>query len=797
MWKSIVWLVTSKYGKIISVIAWVVIPVTLTISSAIGISPSLADVSSNNQDDFLPIGAESKKALEFQQQYFPTSGTPGMLVYFREGGLNDKDLLEIESDYSWLLDRALESQVLSEVSTYFDNHELKDSVLSLDNSTLLILLSFKGSDDLTVDNLQEEIRIIRSRLVEPRQEDLQVWLTGPAGVLEDAVSVFQSIDFTITLTSVLLVLVILLSIYRLAIILAILPIISAGLAYLAASNIVALLANRTDLVVNAQATSIMVVLIFGSGTDYMLFISSRFREQLRSGKTVSQAISNTMVKVGPAIFSSATTTILAMLVLGLASLRSYQILGPILAIGMIFAIIAGLTFIPAILSILGRFAYWPSRIVVEPVRILDINHDSPEIGVWYRIAELLNRRPAVIALVSVCILSIMSIGVLQLKPSYDLLGSLPEDTESVEGFKVLQKSFASGTGDPTNVFIVTSNNPIKSFDKIESLTKQLSEIKGVSQIWGPTRPFGIELNNSPNEYAAIIATLSPELRASIWADGPKSLSILVAQGDLQHNQIKLNTSIVETHSYISAEENIVKLDVVFEDDPGATKTLENIAVLRHEIKGFLDEELTTIMVGGQTALQYDTKVAGDRDRIVIIPIVLVIIFFVLVLLVKAIVIPLYLLGTVLLSFLASLGLSVFIFQFVLGHDGIGSGVPVFMFIFLVALGIDYNIYIISRVREESQNLDIRKATIVSVAKTGGVITSAGIILAGTFAALTTLPLRDLFQLGFVVSLGVLLDTFWVRAIIVPSLVILLGKWNWWPSKTAMKRTEEMSALHPE
>ena len=188
-----------------------------------------------------------------------------------------------------------------------------------------------------------------------------------------------------------------------------------------------------------------------------------------------------------------------------------------------------------------------------------------------------------------------------------------------------------------------------------------------------------------------------------------------------------------------------------------------------------------ILVGGNTAIQYDTKVANERDIKVIGPIVLAIIFVILVILVRAIVAPLYLLGSVVLSFSGSLGVSVLIFTHIFGHDGVGQGVPTFMFIFLVALGVDYNIYIIARVKEESEKHGIRNGTIIAITSTGGVITSAGLILAATFMALATLPLRDLFQLGFVVSLGVFMDTFFVRGFMVPSFVMLLGKWNWWPS----------------
>ena len=247
--------------------------------------------------------------------------------------------------------------------------------------------------------------------------------------------------------------------------------------------------------------------------------------------------------------------------------------------------------------------------------------------------------------------------------------------------------------------------------------------------------------------------------------------------------------IASTFSYISRYGNAARIEVVFDEDPGSSESLSKIAELRQVASSHIGNNVEAVLVGGNSAIQYDTKMASDRDIRVIAPIVLAIIFVVLVVLVKALVAPLYLLGSVLLSFLGSLGISVLFFTYILGHDGIGSGVPIFMFIFLVALGVDYNIYIISRVQEESGKLGIKDGTIAAVSSTGGVITSAGIILAGTFASLTTLPLRELFQLGFVVAFGVLLDTFFVRGVMVPAFVMLFNKWNWWPSKSVFSQAE--------
>ncbi len=767
-WRKMAQIITSRYGRLVSILAWIIIPLSLAV-----IAPSLAEVSSSRQEDFLPVGAESTKALELRDQHFPASGTPGILVYRNQGGLTQEDLNGIEDDFNWLVRRASQGS-LGDLTSVFNTPGLQDSLLSEDGSTLMILFSVRISVEGSVEEVQEEVRAIREELVESRTDGLEVWLTGPAGIIEDAVSVFQSIDLRITLFTVVAVLVILLIIYR-APIMALLPLISAGLAYISASGVVGLLADNTGLLVNQQATSIMVVLIFGAGTDYMLFISSRFKEQLRRGSASGNAMTETMSKIGPAIFSSALTTILAMLVLGLATLRSFQVLGPVLALGMTFAIIGGLTFIPAILSLLGRTAYWPTKIELSSEQ----SALTTGKGFWAKVGSWVGKRPLFTVGVSLVLLSSMSLGALSLRSSYDLLASLPDDTESVLGYRTMQKSFPSGSVYPTDVFLVANGSVIDNLEMVELLSSRLAEVHGVSQVISPSRPFGSKPENLA-KFQEAINGLAPSVKDKLESEGQAAIRDLVEAGQIGALQQALASAYIATHERISASGGVARIYVILENDPGATGSLDKIGELRDAADNVSHPEIAGVFVGGQTAIQYDTKLANDRDVRVIAPIILGIIFVVLVVLVRAVVAPLYLLGSVVLSFLASLGVSVYIFQNLLGHDGVGSGVPIFMFLFLVALGVDYNIYIISRVREESGIHGTRAGTLIAVSSTGSVITSAGVILAATFAALATLPLRDLFQLGFVVSFGVLLDTFFVRGFLVPSFALLLGRWNWWP-----------------
>lgn len=790
MWSFIADRVTSRYGRVVSILIWISAPIALFL-----LSPSLTDVSSSNQEDFLPTGVESTKAMAYMQQHFPTGGIPGILVYRNEGGISQEQLLSIENDVQWLRTQSGEG-FLGDITSIFDSPDLDEVLFSPDKSTMLVFFSVVGSTAFTSEVLQSEIKILRDRIITDRDDDLTVWLTGPVGIFDDAVRIFLSIDLRITLTSVLIVLVILLAIYR-APILAVLPIISAGLAYMAASAIVAILADSADLIVTSQATSIMVVLIFGAGTDYTLFISSRFKEQLSRGVKPVEGISESLARIGPPIVSSALTTIFSMLALGLATLRSFQILGPILALGMVFAIIAGLTFMPAVLSLLGKKAYWPTKI---PVIGNEARTVVPNSGFWARVGAWVGKRPLFTALSSVILLLAMSTGVLTIKPSFDLLGSLPRDTSSVQGYEIMKESFPAGSVDPTTVIVVLNDDVVENLEVIDSITILLNGVDGVHRVTSPSRPFGyrdtlLEVEDVRSNLPVIpsseccipgvpaIEQLSSLGRERIQSDGLGTIEELVEDGEIAPEQIGLASVFALMTESISQSGDVARIQVIFEGDPGALETLDKIEDLRNILETEDRPIIEEILVGGNTAVQFDTREANRRDIKVIAPVVLAIIFVILAILVRALVAPLYLLGSVLLSFLGSLGISVYFFQNVLGHDGVGSGVPIFMFLFLVALGVDYNIYIISRVKEESDARGIQEGTLVAVSKTGGVITSAGLILAGTFTALATLPLRDLFQLGFVVSLGVLIDTFFVRGIVVPSFVFLFGKWNWWPNRT--------------
>jgi RND superfamily putative drug exporter len=220
------------------------------------------------------------------------------------------------------------------------------------------------------------------------------------------------------------------------------------------------------------------------------------------------------------------------------------------------------------------------------------------------------------------------------------------------------------------------------------------------------------------------------------------------------------------------------------DSPAAYTTIDKVRAAVHAVPG------ADALVGGNTAINLDVQRAAAHDRNLIIPVVLVVVFIILALLLRAVIAPLMLVATVVLSFAATLGVSALVFDHAFGFGGADTSFPLFAFVFLVALGIDYNIFLMTRVREEAIRHGTRRGALNGLAATGGVITSAGLVLAGTFAVLATLPVTFLTELGFAVAFGVLLDTIVVRSVLVTALNLDLGRWLWWPSRLARDTSHE-------
>ncbi|MEA2480505.1 MAG: putative drug exporter of the superfamily, partial [Thermoleophilaceae bacterium] len=526
-------------------------------------------------------------------------------------------------------------------------------------------------------------------------------------------------DTKLLLVTAVLVIFLLLAIYR-APLIALVPLIVVFFAYTVAQGFIYLYA-QSGATVTQNATSILVVLMFGVGTDYCLLLVSRFREELHAEQDKHIAMQRALRRSGPAILASGLTVVASMLVLLFAEVGGIHSMGPASAIGIASALVAGLTLLPALLTILGRRGFWPRRRMVA----WDPEHLAAErTGIWRKVGDRVLQRPALALAVTVALFVAGGFGLLAYKESFSTTNVFKKKTESVEGFKALQKAVPAGTLDPTNVLIKSDTGPVKTAD-VEKAAGRLAAVPGVDSI-------------------------SP------------------APAQLKAGRFER-----------SRDGRIASINVIFKDDPYTTQAFDRVPVLRKSIAHIAPG--VRGLVGGGSATSYDFDKSNKRDLKVIVPIALLVIGLILGVLLRAVVAPLVLIASVVASFFGTLGLSVLFFRYVVGDPGVDNSLPTFAFIFLVALGVDYTIFLMSRIREEAARFGTREGTLRALTATGPVITSAGIILAGTFSVLMTLPVVFIFDLGFMVALGILLDTFVVRTIMVPAAIELIGDRIWWPS----------------
>ncbi len=750
--------------------AAIVIAIWGVVGAAVFVTaPPLADVTTNEQENFLPEGSESLRVLQLAREKFPRGqGIPAIVVFHRPEGLSNSDLAAVARVDETLQSADAPPGIQNVLALSTASPMAASTLLAPDGTTVTTIVTISGSP--AEEEFREVIRWIRDQARDgTAAAGLTVAITGPAGIISDAVEVFASIDFRVTLFTVLFVLLLLLLIYR-SPALALLPLAGVGWTLVIAQGVAATLAENAGLLLNSQVTALMSVLMFGAGTDFTLFIVARYREELRQQPDRWRAMQVALRRVGPAIASSAGTTIAAMLALLLATFGSFQTMGPVLALAMFLMLLSGLTFIPAMAVLLGRAAFWPGRMHVS---------GTEHSRIWSRVADFVTRRPVATFTATFVLLVAFAAGAPTLTPNFSFIGGFPDDAESKIGAQIMDDAFGAGELAPTSVYLNT-DNVLTSLVDVDRVAEAIADIPGVTRVSGPTRPTGEAPAVEPATLQAAVANLPP---AVLQGGAPSGAPAARPPANADPQMQAVIEAFLAAGRFISPDRSTARLDVVMDDDPYGIPAIERIdevrATARSTVEGtsLADAE---VLVGGPTALQTDAWASVNTDVRLVGPIVVVLIWLILLLLLRSLVAATYLIGSVLLSFLSALGISVVIFQNLMGHPGVGYQNAVFMFIFLAALGADYNILIMSRVREEIRARGLVEGTRLAVARTGGVITSAGLILAGTFSILATLPLRDIFQLGFAVMLGVLLDTFVVRALFVPSLVILLRRWNWWP-----------------
>ncbi len=717
----------STRSAVMTILVWIGVIITLAL-----FAPPMSEVTTNEQEEFLPVGVESVRALEILREKFPMgAGIPAIAVFHSDDGFDDRELGAIH-DFTKFLGSDDLPGVVFEPPPTAGGHALIESFLSSDGSTLAIPFKVTGSPADPIFSESIDTAVAQAHAI-GGQVEIAARLTGPATILRDAVKIFQSIDIRITLVTILVVLVIMFLIYR-SPGLVFIPLLILVSALMVARFVAALVVELTGLPLNDQVTSIMSVLLFGVGTNYVLFIVSRYREEMASYGDRFQAMTSAMRRVGPSIFGSSMTTIVAMFILIFSMLGSFKTMGPMLAITITIMLIVALTVLPAAIVLMSRLAFWPNEIVANQ----EGRMASP---IWQKIGRFVVSRPKTVFLVTTTILLIAIAPSFRMVPSFNFIDGFPDDVESKSGYTLLKKGFAPGDLSLTSVFVHTAGSNVMDQSRfLDILAQEIEAHPGVNHVRGITRP-----------------------------DGP-----YVAQ----------QTDPASLKLYNSADGTVSRLDVSLAGDPYSETALAVIRDIRAIIQSNITSDLSAgveVLVGGDTAVQLDTKTVIDQDTKLLAPLILLAILCVLILIQRSLVAPLYLLFSVIISYAATFGISIFIFQDVLNQSGVAYSNGIWIFVFLVALGADYNIFVIARIKEETERLGFVDGVAEAVGKTGGVVTSAGIILASTFAVLTTLPLRDVFQLGMAVMLGVLIDTFVVRTLLVPSMASILKNYSWWPS----------------
>ena len=681
---------TGRRGRWWVIGAWVLVALVL-----LPLQPKLADLASNENEAFLAGSAESTRANDLLDERFALGQeVTAIVAYHRPGGLTEADNQQIAAEAKSLCDSRAIPDLKAVVTAYGMacgemssglEPETGPALVSADGSTMLVTV--ETTNEATAQ-VVADVATLRTLVPDPAAGGLSAYVTGPAAFTADASEAFEGIDQLLLAITMALVLVALLLTYR-SPVLAALPLLVVGVAYVIAAAIAYGLAKAGAFQVTGQATAILIVLMFGAGTDYCLLLVSRCREVGDAGEAARCT--------APAILSAGGVVVAALLVLAVADVRATAWMGPVLAIGIAVMALAGLTLLPALLSLVGpRTA--PETGAVRPV--------------WSGIGSLVRARPGAVTAAVLAVLAVGALGNLAKSGTLDFTEAFREPPESVRALALIQDEFGPGRAAPLDLVVAT----------------------------------------------------------------PRAPDVLAA---LDGDPAVVQTTMV-SHS---RDERLLLASVELKADPFSDAATAQVPHLRDVVRRAAGGD--EVLLGGVTAETFDSREAQAADARLVAPLTIGVILLIVIALVRALVAPLYLVASVLLSYGFALGVASLVF------GELDPGLPLFAFIFLVALGADYNIFLIGRIRDERARMHTKAAVIEGLQRTGGVITSAGLILAGTFAALIALPVEGIAQMGFTIAFGVLVDAFLVRTFLVPGIAVLLGERNWWPRGIALRRNRDL------
>ena len=683
----------------------------------------LSEVQKNDNASFLPKSAESTEVGKLAAKFSSTNALPYFVVVERPAGIRPSDTEAVNDFIAGIPSLPFEVKGYS-LGPYLAQPQAPTvAIPSQDGKALLVpvlLDAAKAADVIGSSSpLYEGATALRASAANTlTPQGLSVYVAGPGGVLADFVTAFAGIDGILLLVALGVVFLILLVVYR-SPVLPIAVLMTAVFGLAVAAMVIYPLADNDVIGLNGQSQGILSILVVGAATDYSLLLVARYREELHQHPSKWKAMAVAWKASVEPIAASAATVILGLLCLLLSQLGSTRGLGPVGALGIAGALLAALTFLPAVLLLFGRRIFWPIIPRVDHVHAEDALGRR---GIWGRVASMVGRHPRrtwVLTLVALlaCAAFAPTLKADGITQSQTFLNKV----ESVSGQEALARHFPAGSGSPVQIIAPQA--------KAEAALAVTTSVEGVASAFvgeSPGTPPKVVDGN-----VLIQATLTP---------APDTPAAEVAVATLRSN---------------------------------------------------LDKVGSDVRVGGSTAVGYDVRQASQRDLRVVIPAILAVVFLVLMLLLRSVVAPLILVAANVISFAATLGVAALVFDHLFDFPGSDPATPLYAFVFLVALGIDYSIFLMTRVREESAQRGTRPGILVGLAVTGGVITSAGIVLAATFSALALIPLVFLVQIAFIVAFGVLLDTLVVRSLLVPAFAHDLGRRVWWPSRLGRQESPEV------
>lgn len=674
----------GRRGKWLVLVAW------LLAAMAFGsLAGKLGEVQDTSANAFLPRGAESAQVNTELEKFRTDDLMPAVVVYSADGELTTEMRAKAEADREAFADAGLAAP----------EQQVGDVVTSDDGQALLVSVPMAGDDqEVLADNVEQMREISGAGL----PDGLQSEVGGPAGSLADAFTIFDTLDGTLMMATGTVVILLLLLTYR-SPVLWLLPALGVGFASVLTQAGTYLFAEYAGLQVDPQSSGVLMVLVFGIGTDYALLLIARYREELHQREDRHEAMQLALRRSGPAILASAGTIAVGLACLGLADINSSRSMGLVGVIGVVFGFLAMVTVLPALLVILGRWVFWP----LVPKNGTPAHKSRT---VWQRIGNAVAARPRRSWVLSLVVTGVLAVSALGVNMGLKQTEWFQNDPESVAAQETLSEHFPSGAADPAHIVVATSD-------------------------------------------AAAVTAL---------AEGTEGV---------------LDVQTVAT----TPDGELTQLSAVLEGEPDSATAKDAVEALRAQ---------TDALVGGTAAQTLDKENASARDLAVVVPAVLLVILLVLIWLLRSLVAPLLLLATVVVSYFAAFGAGNLLFENVMGFSGVDWTIPLLTFVFLIALGIDYNIFLMHRARQEAGLHGHRTGVLTALTSTGGVITSAGLVLAATFSVFAVLPLVSMAQMGVIVGIGVLIDTFLVRTILVPALALDLGKRFWAPGQ--LSKSEPVS-----